>query len=223
MDIHPPSGPVSSVKEFGVHIAIVTVGILIALSLEGLIETVHDRHLAAEARADIRAELLADQKFAHAELNRQREIAPALEQFTAELPAPLRAHPEQLGPRLAAVRNSGYFLPTETWEAVLSTGALAHVPTGEVERYADVFYIIREYAQIEKVGDTADDHVQVFFRSRAAAGESKLSTPEIAEAAERIANYAQVQHEMLQVCEQMVEDIDQVLASGEGKGRPEAK
>ena len=43
------------------------------------------------------------------------------------------------------------------------------------------------------------------------------------EAAERIVSYAQAEHEMLQVCEQMVEEIDQVPASGAGKGRAEGR
>ena len=38
MDIHPPMKPVESLKESGIHLLIVTLGILIALSLNCLLE-----------------------------------------------------------------------------------------------------------------------------------------------------------------------------------------
>jgi hypothetical protein len=38
MDLHPPGGPVRSVKDFFVHIGVVILGILIALGLEQLVE-----------------------------------------------------------------------------------------------------------------------------------------------------------------------------------------
>ena len=46
MDIHPPSGPVHSFRDFCLHLLTVILGILIALSLEGLIEWRHHRSLA---------------------------------------------------------------------------------------------------------------------------------------------------------------------------------
>lgn len=41
MDLHPPGGPVRSLKDFFVHIGVVTLGILIALGLEQLVEVHH--------------------------------------------------------------------------------------------------------------------------------------------------------------------------------------
>jgi hypothetical protein len=46
MEIHAPSKPILSVREALVHLAIVTVGILIALSFEGVREYVEHRALA---------------------------------------------------------------------------------------------------------------------------------------------------------------------------------
>ncbi len=57
MEIHPPHQPVLTVKEALVHLGIVTIGILIALSLEGLVEWQHHRHLVAEARENIAEEI----------------------------------------------------------------------------------------------------------------------------------------------------------------------
>jgi len=57
MEIHTPSHPVMTWKEFGVHLLIVTAGILIALSLEGIVESVHHRTIVREAREIMRTEI----------------------------------------------------------------------------------------------------------------------------------------------------------------------
>jgi hypothetical protein len=46
MEIHAPEGPVRSVKDFLVHLSMITLGIVIALSLEGALE-----HRAGGGRA----------------------------------------------------------------------------------------------------------------------------------------------------------------------------
>jgi hypothetical protein len=51
MDLHPPGGPVRSLKDFFIHIGVVTPGILIALGLEQLVESHHRAHLADAAIA----------------------------------------------------------------------------------------------------------------------------------------------------------------------------
>jgi hypothetical protein len=50
MELHAPGGPVRSLKDFFVHIGVVTLGILIALGLEQLVEAHHRSHLAKIAR-----------------------------------------------------------------------------------------------------------------------------------------------------------------------------
>src|SRR3569832_2140529 len=62
MEIHAPDKPILTLKETIVHLAIVTVGILIALSLEGLVEWQHHRSLIREARANIAAEIQDNRK-----------------------------------------------------------------------------------------------------------------------------------------------------------------
>src|ERR1051325_7357584 len=62
MEIHAPDKPILTVKEAIVHLAIVTAGILIALSLEGLVEWRHHRAQVREARANRTAEITANRK-----------------------------------------------------------------------------------------------------------------------------------------------------------------
>jgi hypothetical protein len=62
MEIHAPEKPVLTVKEAAVHLVIVTVGILIALSLEAIVEYVHHRTIVREAREIMREEIEQNSK-----------------------------------------------------------------------------------------------------------------------------------------------------------------
>lgn len=57
MDLHVPEGPIRSVKDFLTHIVIVTIGILIALGLEQLVEMHHRHRLVEETVEGFRHEL----------------------------------------------------------------------------------------------------------------------------------------------------------------------
>ena len=57
MDIHPPEGPTNSLKDFAIHIVVVTIGILIALGLEGVREMVYAHTLVRETRENFRREI----------------------------------------------------------------------------------------------------------------------------------------------------------------------
>src|SRR5207302_1432447 len=60
VDIHPPHA-IHSWKDLLVQLGTITAGVLIALSLEGVRETIRDRALVREARANIKREI-ADNK-----------------------------------------------------------------------------------------------------------------------------------------------------------------
>jgi hypothetical protein len=206
MDIHPPQGPVSNMKEFGVHIAIVTIGILIALTLEGVIETVQNAHLVHETRQNFQSELTADQSQAAKELASDRAIHAGLDQLVADLPALFKTHPEQIRRRLGQLRSSGYFFPAQAWQSALSTGSLAHMPPDEVQRYSSTYYMLHTYSDIEMDGYKADTSAQAFFISH-----SPLKPADYSEGAERIVLYDEAAAGLQQVCEQMQSEINNVL------------
>jgi hypothetical protein len=62
IDIHPPHQAAHSWRDIFVHLATITVGLFIALSLEGCVEWQHHRHLVHEARENIRSEMQDNQK-----------------------------------------------------------------------------------------------------------------------------------------------------------------
>lgn len=57
MEIHPPHGPVHSIKDILLQLLTITLGILIALSFEGMREWRQERVLVNEARENMLREI----------------------------------------------------------------------------------------------------------------------------------------------------------------------
>ena len=57
IDVHPPTEPVHGWRDFLVHLITITIGLVIALSLEGCVEWQHHRHLVHEAEASLQGEI----------------------------------------------------------------------------------------------------------------------------------------------------------------------
>src|ERR1700722_11487826 len=56
IDVHPPSEPIHGWRDFFIHLTTITIGLLIALSLEGCVEWQHHPHLLHGAEASIPTE-----------------------------------------------------------------------------------------------------------------------------------------------------------------------
>src|ERR1041385_6630226 len=87
MEIHAPKEPILTVKEAVVHLSIVTVGILIALSLEGLVEWRHQRSLVREARENIATEIQDNRKELQKTLDRFDSMYKQLEHAAEKVDA----------------------------------------------------------------------------------------------------------------------------------------
>ncbi len=57
LDIHPPEHGLHGVRDFLLHLFTITIGLLIAISLEQSVEAIHHRHQRREAEETIRQEL----------------------------------------------------------------------------------------------------------------------------------------------------------------------
>lgn len=133
MEIHTPHEILRSLKDFVVHILTVTIGILIALSPDEIREGVREWRLVREARENFRADIEFDRKHLAPERANLKEvqasIQAALKSFEGE--ESWRALPS-----LKEIKPAHYVFRCTSWEAALSTGALAHMKTAEVTRYA---------------------------------------------------------------------------------------
>src|ERR1700710_1619823 len=56
MEVHPPHHPLHSWTDFFIHIATITVGLLIAIGLEQSVEALHHRHQRHQLEEDLHDE-----------------------------------------------------------------------------------------------------------------------------------------------------------------------
>jgi hypothetical protein len=206
MDIHAPESPVNSFKDFAIHIAIVTLGILIALGLEGLRETVYEHRLVRETRENFRVEMEQSKESMNAEIKRVDTGRDLLKTLAAEAPTLAQQHPEQVADRLDAISNPNYFFATNSWQAALSTGVLAHMSAQEVSTYAWAAEGTRIYNALQTETRQSETAAIVYWRSH------PHPTPEqIAEGQERILRFENAEQTLSQAGPQTLKSFQHSL------------
>ena len=146
MEIHPPR-PIGSWKEFFKELLTITIGILIALSLEGMVEWKHHRTLVREARSNILNEMrdnrreVAKQELELVRMQQEAQrLVTAVHQVESNRKSP--ATHLQLTWTLAELHSTG-------WDAATRTGAIAFMPYSEVQRYVVVYDLQRSFTELE--------------------------------------------------------------------------
>ncbi len=147
MEIHPAEKPIHTVKDFLLQLTTITVGVLIALSLEAVIEWSHHRALASEAKQNLRREILENKR----ELDKVLALIPQLrknEQAAIQLIEDLRAHRAKGHHEL----NFTYYfgVPSDTsWSTAQAAGAVVHMPYEDVQRYASIYDKQRKFDALQ--------------------------------------------------------------------------
>jgi len=136
LEIHAPHKPVHSLREMLTHLVLVTLGVLIALSFEGIASWREHRALLHEARANILSELRDNQKeLAHrlTEIPKERANLTAAIDVAQKLIDNKKLEGQvQLGFSTADLRDA-----SRTTAAV--TGAFGLMDYSEVKKYATVY------------------------------------------------------------------------------------
>jgi hypothetical protein len=147
MHIHVPK-MAHSLREFLVEISTITVGILIALSLEAGVEAWHHHELVEQARANIRRELednrnglaksLATERIALQGLNRMSDL--------------VRTTLAGKKPESANFDINIVFIEMRTaaWESTVATQALTHMPYEEAQALALAYSASRTFNGLQQ-------------------------------------------------------------------------
>lgn len=144
MDIHKPK-PVHSWREFASEIMVVVVGIAIALSGEQLIEAIHERQVASEARDQVRTEIATDLAVLGNRVRAEACIAKRMTELRAAIAngdTPAYVAPNQVGRPSMWANQSG------RWQAAAQAGRVALFPSKEQGGYS---FIYSELAQVMAV------------------------------------------------------------------------
>jgi hypothetical protein len=154
VEIHPPHGPIRSFPDFLLQLLTITAGVLIALSLEGLLEWRHHRTLVREARENISREIADNKKELVGSLQnadgRKKDIDTALRLANELLNTGKSAvHEIDLGLSLAE-------LSAASWQSAERTRALGHMEYSEVQEYSPGFMESRTSTPHTNDGPSSD-------------------------------------------------------------------
>jgi hypothetical protein len=137
MDVHAPHEPIHTWRDFFIHIATITIGLLIALGLEAAVEALHHRHLRNETRENLRTEIqqnqviFADMRYLDSETRELKADIAFLQR--------LRAH-QKAGPEDKLEFAWGWDGTSDTaWQTAKDTGALALMDNTIVQQYDGVY------------------------------------------------------------------------------------
>jgi len=146
MEIHPPHA-IRSVKDLLLQLFVITLGIIIALSLEGILEAIHHGSLRREAVANLLTEIRENRpRLAHtlaAIPNTQGQL-----QVLLSVVQDLRAGRK---PSVQSFDLTWYLteLHSTSWTSATETGATSYMDYSEVKRYTELYDLQREYVAIE--------------------------------------------------------------------------
>jgi len=138
LDVHPPTEPVHGWRDFFIHLATITIGLLIALSMEGCVEWQHHRHQVHEAEAGLQIEIEANARKLQGSLqdvkNTQKELADDVAIMRRIIANP--KVPNQDAPKI------DFHLPSfskVSWDTAKSTGTLSYMAYASAHEYADIY------------------------------------------------------------------------------------
>ena len=137
MDVHPPHGPIRSWKDFTLDLLMITIGLLIALALQAAVESLHHRHMVKEARANLRREIVENQKLYTENLRSVQTELVRLEQNIEQL-RQLRAGktPEHFDVQWSFDWNG---FVDSAWTSARDIGAVGYMQPEVIEEYSGLY------------------------------------------------------------------------------------
>lgn len=139
LDVHPPHHRLEGIKDFLIHLLTISVGLLIAVGIEGCVERHHQHDLAVEARETLHKEIEQNaKKMADdiADINADRaKVSDGIAVFTrfAQHPKDKNQHGS------VAVNYSIKDWDSTAWTTAQTTGALAFMPYDEANKYSRIY------------------------------------------------------------------------------------
>jgi hypothetical protein len=136
MEIHPPHGPIYTKKDFLISLLAITVGILIALSLESLITWYHHRALVREARTNLAIEIGTNRKTMETYLQdiqrRQKELSlvvSTMQELQQKKDVPMNLE----------MSYTFHTFDSAAWHTATTSGAVTYMSYDELQHYTDIY------------------------------------------------------------------------------------
>jgi hypothetical protein len=137
-DVHPPHSPIHSWRDILLQLLVVTLGLLIALALEGCVEWLHHRHLVHQAESSLYTEIKANAGNVQTAIDGLHKQQSALRADVAVLNA-IIAHPESSQHASLDVSFSIKTFEDVSWKTAQSTGAVGYMPYDMAQKYSEMY------------------------------------------------------------------------------------
>jgi len=148
LDVHAPHEPIYGWREFFIHLATITIGLLIALSLEGCVELWHHRSLVHEAEASMQIEIEANARELRGALDDVRKEQDSLKKDIAVMKK-IIANPKVPNKEDLTVNFRIRTFADVSWKTAQSTGALSYMRYERAQVYANIYNAQNETAEAE--------------------------------------------------------------------------
>ena len=148
LEVHPPNEPVHSWRDFLIHLTTITIGLLIALSLEGAVEFWHHRSLVHEAEASMQIEINANARELQNALDDVRKEQDFLKK-DIEVMKKVIANPKVPNNEEMRVDFRIRTFADVSWKTAESTGALSYMPYERAQEYARIYSAQNEIREAE--------------------------------------------------------------------------
>jgi type II secretory pathway pseudopilin PulG len=142
MHVHLPK-PLHGWRAFAGEVGIIVVGVLIALAAQQVVESVHDRHVAEQARENVRAEAAMDASFIQGRLSAQGCVERRLGELSDILG---KAGEGDLHPQptwISLPPTIPFF--TGRWQAATASGRNSLFSPEEQEQFGLLYQIFERY------------------------------------------------------------------------------
>ena len=138
LDVHPPHEPMHGWRDFFLHLTTITIGLLIALSLEGIVEWRHHRHLVHDAEASLHSEIKGNASNIDGVLAdvHKRQAALKHDVYVLNYIATNGKYPED---KNMEVNFQIVAFESVAWKTAQSTGALAYMPYELAQDYSSIY------------------------------------------------------------------------------------
>lgn len=157
LDVHPPHEKVHGIKDFLLHVFTMTIGLFIALLLEGCVERHHKAELKRDAEENLRLEVQDNARMLAAfvpvmatEEARLKRVLDFIEASRAGKPYELRG--DELGFTEKILRDA-------SWRTASATGALSLLDYKQVQGYANLYQTQDEVMRLQRAA--LDDYLIV--------------------------------------------------------------
>jgi hypothetical protein len=138
LDVHPPHGPVHGWRDFFIHLITITIGLLIALSLEGCVEWRHHRHLVHEAEASLHNEISSNARNLSKTLDSLHKQQEQLKHDVTYLKGVIRDPKANQNGSMDISFHIASF-DSVSWKTAQSTGALSYMPYERAQEYSNIY------------------------------------------------------------------------------------